>query len=135
MISGVVNLALNLATVRFIGLYGIVLSTIVSMAIVSAPWITSNIFKLIFKKNPISYVVKIVYYVFSTVLASTVAYVLTSLISINGWIGLIIKAIVCVASSVFVMVILLYRMKEFSDALYLIARMFHLEKLLKKLTE
>ena len=132
MISGVVNLALNLATVRFIGLYGIVLSTIVSMAIVSAPWITSNIFKLIFKKNPISYVVKIVYYVFSTVLASTVAYVLTSLISINGWIGLIIKAIVCVASSVFVMVILLYRMKEFSDALYLIARMFHLEKLLKK---
>ena len=97
LISGVVNLALNLATVRFIGLYGIVLSTIVSMAIVSAPWITSNIFKLIFKKNPISYVVKIVYYVFSTVLASTVAYVLTSLISINGWIGLIIKAIVCVA--------------------------------------
>lgn len=132
LISGVVNLALNLATVRFIGLYGIVLSTIVSMAIVSAPWITSNIFKLIFKKNPISYVVKIVYYVFSTVLASTVAYVLTSLISINGWIGLIIKAIVCVASSVFVMVILLCRMKEFSDALYLIARMFHLEKLLKK---
>lgn len=131
LISGVVNLALNLATVRFIGLYGIVLSTIVSMAIVSAPWITSNIFKLIFKKNPISYVVKIVYYVFSTVLASTAAYVLTSLISINGWIGLIIKAIVCVASSVFVMVILLCRMKEFSDALYLIARMFHLEKLLK----
>ena len=78
---------------------------------------------------------KIVYYVFSTVLASTVAYVLTSLISINGWIGLIIKAIVCVASSVFVMVILLCRMKEFSDALYLIARMFHLEKLLKKCQE
>lgn len=128
LISGVVNLALNLATVRFIGLYGIVLSTIVSMAIVSAPWITSNIFKLIFKKNPVSYVVKIVYYVFSTVLASTAAYVLTSLISINGGIGLIIKAIVCAASSVFVMVILLCRMKEFSDALYLIARMFHLEK-------
>lgn len=132
LISGVVNLGLNLMTVRFIGLYGIVLSTIVSMAIVSAPWITSNIFKLIFKKNPVSYVIKIVYYTFSTVLASTLAYILTSLISINGWIGLIIKAIVCVATSVLVMVLLLCRIKEFSDAIHLIARMFHLEKLQMK---
>ena len=48
LISGVLNLGFNLFTVKFIGLYGIVLSTIVSMAIVSAPWITTNIFKLIF---------------------------------------------------------------------------------------
>lgn len=43
LLSGITNLGLNLLTVRFLGLYGIVLSTIVSMTIISAPWITSNI--------------------------------------------------------------------------------------------
>lgn len=51
LLSGLANLSLNLLTVKFLGLYGIVLSTIISMVVISAPWITSNIFKLIFKKK------------------------------------------------------------------------------------
>ena len=38
LLSGITNLGLNLLTVKFLGLYGIVLSTIVSMVIISAPW-------------------------------------------------------------------------------------------------
>lgn len=55
LLSGLVNLSLNLLTVKLLGLYGIVLSTIISMVIISAPWITSNIFKLIFKKSAKKY--------------------------------------------------------------------------------
>lgn len=57
LLSGITNLGLNLLIVKFLGLYGIVLSTIVSMVIISAPWITSNIFKLIFKRSAKDYIV------------------------------------------------------------------------------
>ena len=127
LISGVLNLGFNLFTVKFIGLYGIVLSTIVSMAIVSAPWITTNIFKLIFKRNPIKYVSKLCYYAFSAVVASFLSYNVVNLISVDGWIGLILKALVCVIISSAIMLLLFFKMDEFAGAVSLVKRMFHLK--------
>ena len=127
LISGVLNLGFNLFTVKFIGLYGIVLSTIVSMAIVSAPWITTNIFKLIFKRNPIKYVSKLCYYAFSAVVASFLSYNAVNLISVDGWIGLILKALVCVIISSVIMLLLFFKMDEFAGAVSLVKRMFHLK--------
>lgn len=128
LISGGINLGFNLLTVKFIGLYGIVLSTIVSMAIVSAPWITINIFKGIFKRDPIKYVFKLCYYAFSTVIASFLSYNAVRLICIDGWSGLIFKAIVCTITSTIIMVLLFFKMREFKGAVSLIARMLHLGK-------
>ena len=127
LISGVLNLGFNLFMVKFIGLYGIVLSTIVSMAIVSAPWITTNIFKLIFKRNPIKYVSKLCYYAFSAVVASFLSYNAVNLISVDGWIGLILKALVCVIISSVIMLLLFFKMDEFAGAVSLVKRMFHLK--------
>lgn len=128
LISGVFNLVFNLCTVKFIGLYGIVLSTIVSMAIISAPWITSNIFRLIFERNSFKYVSKLCYYAFSAIIASFISYNVVGLISIDGWIGLIIKAIVCVAISCAIMVLLFYKINEFSGAVSLVKRMLNQKK-------
>ena len=127
LISGAFNLVFNLCTVKFIGLYGIVLSTIVSMAIISAPWITSNIFGLIFKRSPFMYVSKLCYYAFSAIVASFVSYSIVGLISIDGWIGLIMKAIVCITISCTIMVLLFLKINEFSGAVSLLKRMFHLK--------
>lgn len=128
LISGVFNLVFNLCTVKFIGLYGIVLSTIVSMAIISAPWITSNIFRLIFKRNPFMYVSKLCYYAFSAIVASFVSYSIVELISIDGWIGLIMKAIVCITISCAIMVLLFLKINEFRGAVSLVKRMLNQEK-------
>ena len=49
LISGIANLVFNIVLVQFIGLYGIILSTIISVFGISAPWITRNVYKLIFK--------------------------------------------------------------------------------------
>ena len=132
LISGVVNLGFNLFTVKFIGLYGIVLSTIVSMAVISAPWITTNIFKLIFKRSSIKYVSKLCYYAFSAVVASFISYNAVGVIFVDGWIGLILKAIVCITVSSVIMLLLFFKMDEFADAVSLIARMLHLDKKLNK---
>ncbi|MCR4622790.1 MAG: polysaccharide biosynthesis protein [Clostridiales bacterium] len=49
--AALVNLALNLATVRAWGLYGILLSTVVSIALVQVPWLFHNLFSEIFPRE------------------------------------------------------------------------------------
>ena len=133
LISGLVNLSLNLLTVKFLGLYGIVLSTIVSMVVISAPWITSNIFKLIFKRSAKEYVAKLGYYLFTAIVATTVTNIGIKFIPDNGWLWFVVKAAVCVAVSNATLFLMMFRVQAFSDAVWLIARMFHAEKLVQKL--
>ena len=55
LISALFNLFLNILTVRYIGLYGVILSTVVSTIIVDIPWATKVLFKEYFKKGEIDY--------------------------------------------------------------------------------
>ena len=48
LISAIVNLALNLISVNYIGIYGIVLSTIVALAVIEIPWLLQNIFTVMY---------------------------------------------------------------------------------------
>ena len=50
LISALVNLALNLLLVKPLGLYGIVLSTVLSMGLISIPWQLHNLFTLFFER-------------------------------------------------------------------------------------
>lgn len=133
LLSGLANLSLNLLTVKFLGLYGIVLSTIISMVVISAPWITSNIFKLIFKKSAKKYIAKVGYYLFTAIVATTVTNIIIKFIPDNGWLWFVVKAAVCVVVSNSIIFMMLLKVSEFSDAVSLIAKMFHAEKLVQKL--
>ena len=49
--AAVVNLGLNLATVRWLGLYGVLLSSVVSIALVQIPWLFHNLFLAVFPRE------------------------------------------------------------------------------------
>ena len=51
LVSALVNLLLNIITVRFIGLYGVIGSTIVAVVFVSMPWVILNINTNMFHLN------------------------------------------------------------------------------------
>lgn len=55
LVEGGLNLALNLIAVRIIGIYGITLSTIIAMVVISIPWETKVLFKKYFEKSPKKY--------------------------------------------------------------------------------
>jgi len=118
LISGLVNLSLNLLTVKFLGLYGIVLSTIVSMVVISAPWITSNIFKLIFKRSAKEYVAKLGYYLFTAIVATTVTNIGIKFIPDNGWLWFVVKAAVCVAVSNATIFLMMFRVQELHASVF-----------------
>ena len=46
--AALVNLGLNLATVRWLGLYGVLLSSVVSIVCVQIPWLFHNLFQEVF---------------------------------------------------------------------------------------
>lgn len=133
LISGLANLGLNLLFVRFIGVYGIIISTIVSMCTISIPWIIKNVFSLIFKRSPIKFVEKIGGYVICIWCVSSIVYLVTSFVPDYGWITLIIKAGICVILSNVMFLIIFKRDDNYKLARQLLLRLFRIEnKFLRK---
>ena len=49
--AALVNLALNLATVRWLGLYGVLLSSVFSIVVIQIPWLFHNLFRAVFPRE------------------------------------------------------------------------------------
>ena len=95
LISGLANLALNLIMVKFIGLYGILLSTIISIYFISAPWLLHNVFTLIFPGKFKDYRKDLVAYMSVIIVVTFITSRICNLIPDAGFGSLIVKTIVC----------------------------------------
>lgn len=129
--SGIINIVLNIILVHVIGLYGIIISSIISICCVSLPWIINNVFKILFKSSSKYYMIRILMYSLIVALVSFITYLITNVIPGNGWITLFIKCfvIIIVANCMF---LLLFRHNEYyKDAKNLIIKMFNFNKIIK----
>lgn len=89
-----VNLVGNLLMVQFIGINGVVLSTIIGM-LISLPWENYTVFKYIFKCSSFHYYIKLMKYICLTIICSATTW-LISCIFPDGVIGLFFKAVCCI---------------------------------------
>lgn len=124
-IGSMVNLLLNLVLVRYIGLYGIILSTVISYVFVSMPWLVHNIFSLIYKTSIRQYLKRIVTYLLVTVLSSFVVYLLCSFISIEGIIGLCVYALIGLFIPLLFQIIMYRRTNEYMYLMQLLKRIIN----------
>ncbi len=95
LITALANLALNLILVNYIGIYGVLLSTVLTCLIIGIPWLLHNLFTEIFKRNPMDYIVKLLKYTLTTVIMVGITYSLCSFIEGYSLISLLIRAIIC----------------------------------------
>lgn len=99
IIASLVNLTINLILVHFIGIYGILLSTIISILIVILPWSTYVLFKYLFNKNMkkdlLNYFSKYVFFAIITFIACTLTYLICMMVPRGDIVGLIVKGIIC----------------------------------------
>ncbi len=133
LMSGLVNLCLNLLMVHFIGLFGILLSTIISVCVVSVPWIICNVFRLIFKINSKQYITMLIRYTCCIFLSASITYFITAIIPGQGWVSLIAKAIVTVVSSTCLLYIFLRCDSNFNKAKTLLFRLLRIDAILSKI--
>lgn len=115
-----VNLVGNLVMVQFIGIYGVILSTIISM-LVSIPIENYTVFKYIFNKRSGDFYKKNALYI----ILGTAVCLLTHMIcgfAPDGILGLCVRAVICLVIPNAIIVLLFRKTKEFEHAKFLLLR-------------
>lgn len=113
LISGLINLGVNLFVVNYWGLYGVIMSTIISSGFVSAPWVTYNIFKLMFIGKEKIYLKGLLENFVVIILSMISSYFVSSIIYTNGIIGILIRFLLVLVVSL--VVISVYHMKKIKE--------------------
>lgn len=88
-----VNLVSNILLVQFIGIEGIIISTIMSM-LISLPWENYTVFRYIFHRPSKEYYVSIIQYTAVTVVIAVITYAACAWMP-EGWLGLFLRAGIC----------------------------------------
>ena len=123
LIAGIVNLVLNLAMINYIGVFGVVLSTVISEVFVSIPWIIQNVFKYIFEISA----KKFILFTSKCTISSLFVMVLLSVVSINlpesGILFIVVRIIVAALVSNLIFILVFFKTEEFKGCLSLAKKM------------
>ena len=117
--EGVFNLCLNLIMVRFIGIYGITLSTIVAMLVISVPWETRVLFKHYFKRSPKEYYVTLITKTTITLAVGASTYFICTLFKGGLVATLLYRAVICITIPNSIFYLLYHKSEHFDYALSL----------------
>ena len=112
LVTAIVNLSLNLLSVRYIGVYGIIVSTVVSILFIGAPWLLRNLFHLLFMRSVSGYLKELAQYVAVTAVSCVISFFITRWMDLEGILGLLLYAAVA-ASVPFGMYLILFRKNEY----------------------
>lgn len=112
----VINLVCNIILVQFIGLYGVILSTIFSM-IIGCPWETFTVFHYVFNRSMKSYFVEMGIYCIVDIVICIICFLFCELVGVGGILGLILRLLICTVVQNMSFVLIFYRTTEFAAAM------------------
>jgi O-antigen/teichoic acid export membrane protein len=93
--AALVNLSLNLITVRFLGLYGVLLSSVFSIVFIQIPWLFRNLFREVFPRQFMGKYIRLFLGMAVVAAVSCVAsWFVCGLFSLNVWATLLLNAAV-----------------------------------------
>ena len=96
--AALVNLGLNLATVRWLGLYGVLLSSVFSIVVIQIPWLFHNLFQEVFPREYMGRYIRLFCGLAAVALVScAVSWFVCSLVTLDVWPALILNAAVSFA--------------------------------------
>lgn len=126
LVTAIANFVMNIVMVQFWGLYGIILSTVLSMLLIGMPWLFHNLFTTMFeKKNMKKYLNALAFYVSVSVVSSIISVVICDLINFSLWATLIVRFIICLIIPNLVFLIVYCRKDEFKQSVSLVNKMLH----------
>lgn len=124
LITALVNLVLNLIMVQYIGIYGVLLSTVLSMIFIGMPWLLHNLFTMLFNKSKLcGYLRKLIVYSLVACISCIICYALCSLFELSKWRTLIARAALCCVVPNLIYFIVFHRTVEFEQCLRLVDKM------------
>lgn len=118
------NLIINILLVQYIGLYGIVLSTILSLLCLNTPWLIHNVHKLIFQRNSKKYAKMWGKNVIFTFVAAIICYWICGFFPIGGIKWFLVKLILCMLIPNLLYFLFYFKTYEFRENGVLIRKIF-----------
>lgn len=111
IIAPIFNLTVNIILVKFIGLNGVLISTIATYGLISAPWLLINIKRYVIDFNLKKYVIELLMYIMCIISSGVVTFILCSFVPVQGIYKLLINFVIStvIPTSIFV---LLFRKKD-----------------------
>lgn len=95
LIAAVVNLSINLILVQFIGINGVIISTLICTIFINIPWGSAVLFKNYFKRSPAEYFFKLLLYVLVTAGSGAVTFFICNLLHSQGFGFMLLKGVIC----------------------------------------
>lgn len=122
--AALTNLVLNLILVQFIGIYGILISTVLAILCVGMPWLLHNMFTVIFeKKHLLDYLRKLLYYFIIVLASCVVTYYVCSKINCGAFRAFFIRGMICLTVPNLIYLVAFRKRIEFIDSLLVVNKM------------
>lgn len=122
--AALTNLALNLILVQFIGIYGILLSTVLAILCVGMPWLMHNLFTIIFeKKHMWPFIIKLAKYTFVVLISCVVTYFICSRFSIGLIPTILVRGVICLIVPNLIYYLAFRNTEVFQQSLQLVDKM------------
>lgn len=117
--ESITNLILNFILVQFLGVYGIIFATLISLFIFGFSASAHVLFKCYFKNIPVSgYFKNHAIYAIITLGIGAITYFLCTKVFGNNWMVLIVRGIICCIVPTILYVIVYWKTKRFQDVLH-----------------
>jgi O-antigen/teichoic acid export membrane protein len=123
MSEAAVNLILNILVVKYYGVVGVIVSTIVTIVFINIPWGTAILFKNYFKTSPLNYFMGMLKNAMVVCITGAVTYFICSLLPSKGIIPFIEKMLICCIVPNLVFIIIYFRTSEFDNAIHIVKRL------------
>ena len=125
LIYGICNFVINIMLVKVCGLYGIILSTVLTCMAISIPWIVNNVFNLIYHRKKSQYVQNIIFYSIVICVVSVINYFICSMINIGPIGDLVVRGIISLIIPNLIFIMVYHKKQLFKESISLIQRMLH----------
>lgn len=129
------NLVMNLLMVNSLGVYGIVLSTVLSMALIGLPWLMRILFTRLFDRSlMIRFLRQLAAFSAVTILSGSAVCLICMHIMVQPWVKLLLCLLVCITVPNILFLLLMHRSEQFRPSLQFADRLtkkkLHLERLI-----
>ncbi|MBQ3796786.1 MAG: polysaccharide biosynthesis protein [Butyrivibrio sp.] len=133
--SAFANLLMNVIMVQFWGLYGVILSTVLAVILVSMPWLLNNLFSLLFTREQLKvFLKKNAKYLCIVVVVLAFNTFICSFVNLGLWGTVIIRLAICIIVPNVLFYLIYRRTDEFKQSVILVDKMtkgrLHLSKVL-----
>ena len=124
IISAIFNLVLNIILVNYLGLYGVVLSTIFAMVLIDIPWESIVFFKNKMNTSASLYFKKIIQYTVILAFSICISLFFSSYIRFGLIINLLIKLLISLLTSNIIIIFLYRKSSEFNYFKKIVLKLF-----------